>query len=334
MSNMAEQVNKEKQTNLDSFITATPKQGTKRDQPSSSPDTISPSMSQAEKQARLASLGSSFGDLNSDSVEQVLTTSVQKDTVVQLSEVVCTILKNQEFIESLIPLISEKVMELIKPKVAQIVDECIQPHITSIKHNKDALILQELEISKQKDELKSLKNKITKLETRLEEQEQYSRRTSLRFNNVKLPTDDNGQINKPIDTDSLVLDICKKKLKIQLETTDIGRSHPIGEIRDGKTSIIVRFLSYRQRQLIFRNKRKLKDNPDNTFITENLTRHRYDLVNRLNTLRVKEKINSFWTHDGSVIVKQTALSRPRVVKTRQDIYSLGGEILEGDREED
>ena len=82
------------------------------------------------------------------------------------------------------------------------------------------------------------------------------------------------------------------------------------------------------------NKRKLKDNPDNTFITENLTRHRYDLVNRLNTLRVKEKINSFWTHDGSVIVKQTALSRPRVVKTRQDIYSLGGEILEGDREED
>ncbi|CAG2225210.1 unnamed protein product [Mytilus edulis] len=169
-----------------------------------------------------------------------------------------------------------------------------------------------------------------KIEARVEEQEQYSRRTSLRFHNVPAPTDDKGDIIKPIDTDSLILGICHKQLKLKLDTRDIGRSHPIGEIKDGKISIIVRFLSYRQRQLVFSNKRKLKGNTNKTFIAENLTKHRYNLLHRLNTLREKGQINSFWTHDGSILIKQSENSRPKVVISRQDIYKLGGEVLEGD----
>jgi hypothetical protein len=46
-----------------------------------------------------------------------------------------------------------------------------------------------------------------------------------------------------------------------------------------------------------------------TFISENLTRHRYDLLKRLNTLRVDRKIHSVWTHDGSVLVKETSINR-------------------------
>ena len=44
-------------------------------------------------------------------------------------------------------------------------------------------------------------------------------------------------------------------------------------------------------------------------------------------------MHSFWTHDGSVLVKETERSRPLVVKSRQDIYRLGGEILNGDEED-
>jgi hypothetical protein len=47
---------------------------------------------------------------------------------------------NQEFVDYIIPLISEKVMLLIKPKIAKIVDECMQPHLKTTQHNKDALI--------------------------------------------------------------------------------------------------------------------------------------------------------------------------------------------------
>jgi len=334
---MADKVNKDKQSKLDSFVSQTPKASNKRDQPESSPDNSSPSTQHLDKQARFSAFGSPLISesvtSNTVSTDQVLSTDVQSETILHLSEVVCATLKNQEFIDSIIPLISEKVMLLIKPKIAKIVDECIQPHLETIQHNKDALILQEIQNKNLNDQISSMKNKISNIEKRLEEQEQYSRRTSLRFSNVRVPTNGNNVVKTPIDTDSLVLDICKNQLGVKLNLTDIGRSHPIGEIRDGKISIIVRFLTYRQRHMVFSKKKELKGHVDKTFITENLTRHRYDLLKRLNTLRVDRKIHSFWTHDGSVLVKETERSRPLVVKSRQDIYRLGGEILNGDEED-
>ena len=66
-----------------------------------------------------------------------------------------------------------------------------------------------------------------------------------------------------------------------------------------------RFLSYRQRHMVFSHKKKLKGHPDNLFITENLTRYRYGLLKKLNSLRADGKLHSFWTHDGSIIVKRS-----------------------------
>ena len=224
-------------------------------------------------------------------------------------------------------------MLLIKPKIAKIVDECMQPHIETVQHNKDALILQEIQNKEQKDQISSMKSKINNLEKRLEEQKQYSRRrlTNVKVptngnnvkvptngNNVKVPTNGNNVVKTPIDADSLVLGICKKQLGVELNITDIGKSHPIGEICDDKISIIVRFLTYRQRQMVFTKKKELKGHVDKTFMSENLTRHRYDLLKRLNTLRVGRKIHSFWTPDGSVLVKETERSRPIVAKSRQE----------------
>ena len=118
-----------------------------------------------------------------------------------------------------------------------------------------------------------------------------------------------------------------------LNTTDIGRSHPIGEISDGKILIIGRFLTYRRRHMVLTKKKELKGHVDKTFISENLTRHRYDLLKRLNALRVGRNIHSFWTDDGSVLAKETVRSRPLVVKSRQGTYRLRGEILNGDAED-
>ena len=70
------------------------------------------------------------------------------------------------------------------------------------------------------------------------------------------------------------------------------------------------------------------------FIAENLTKHRYDLMKRLNTLRKTGKIHSYWTHDGSVLVKKTEQSRTINIKNRKDVYKLGGEILEEDENND
>ena len=254
-------------------------------------------MQHLDKQARISAFGSPLISesvtSNTVSTDEALSTAVQSESILHLSEVVCATLKNQEFIDSIIPQISEKVMQLIKPTIVKIVEECMKPHLDTIKHNRDALILQEIQNKDQNDQITSLKHKISNLEKRLEEQEQYSRRTSLMFNNVKVPSNGNNVVKTPIDTDSLVLDICKNQLGVKLNLTDIGRSHSIGEIRDGKISIIVRFLTYRQRHMVFSKKKELKGHVDKTFITENLTRHRYDLLKRLNTLRVGRKIHSF-----------------------------------------
>ncbi|VDI39008.1 Hypothetical predicted protein [Mytilus galloprovincialis] len=182
---MADQVTKDKQqqqqqqSNLDSYFKNTPKHSGKRLQPSSSPDNLSPSMQQVEKVARTANLDSSLsGSIVSehDSSEQIIS-SIENETVFKLSDVVCATLKNQEFLDSIIPLITEN-------------------------------------------------RKLDKIEARVEEQEQYSRRTSLRFHNVPAPTDDKGDIIKPIDTDSLILGICHKQLKLKLDTRDIADPIP------------------------------------------------------------------------------------------------------------
>jgi hypothetical protein len=47
---------------------------------------------------------------------------------------------------------------------------------------------------------------------------------------VRVPTNGSNVVKTPIDTDSLVLGICKNQLGVKLNLTDIGRSHPIGEI--------------------------------------------------------------------------------------------------------
>ena len=59
------------------------------------------------------------------------------------------------------------------------------------------------------------------------------------------------------------------------------------------------------------NKRKRKNHPNRTFISENLTRHRFQLACKLNVNWKHGDINSYWTLEGRIIVKPTEQSHPR-----------------------
>ena len=107
-------------------------------------------------------------------------------------------------------MISQKVIESIKPTLKKMVDDSLLPHIEKIQSAHHVINLQREEIDKQNTIIQTLQDKLDKVEETVEEQEQYSRRTSLRFNNVRVPTNSNGDIIQPIDTDSIVLQICKK----------------------------------------------------------------------------------------------------------------------------
>jgi hypothetical protein len=58
---------------------------------------------------------------------------LQMETVFHLSEVVCATLKSQDFLESIIPMISEKVIESITPRILKLVDDSIKPHLEKVK---------------------------------------------------------------------------------------------------------------------------------------------------------------------------------------------------------
>ena len=131
-------------------------------------------------------------------------------------------------------------------------------------------------------------------------------------------TDHKGNIIQPVDTDGIVLTNCIKDLNVPLDIHHIGRSRPIGEAKDGKISIIVRFLTYRERHMVFSNKRKLKGNKEKMFIAENLTKYRYDLLRQLNGMNKINRVHSFWTHDGSILVNERENSKVKVIKNQSD----------------
>ena len=60
------------------------------------------------------------------------TAKEQMETVFHLSEVVCAELKNQDFLESIIPMIGEKVIESITPRILKLVDDSINPHLEKL----------------------------------------------------------------------------------------------------------------------------------------------------------------------------------------------------------
>jgi hypothetical protein len=66
-------------------------------------------------------------------------------------------------------------------------------------------------MKEQDAEINPLLNKISELEIRVANQEQYSRPTSIRFHNIKVTVDERGRIIHPVYTDDMVLQVCNTK---------------------------------------------------------------------------------------------------------------------------
>ena len=111
-----------------------------------------------------------------------------------------------------------------------------------------------------------LDEKLTHIMEKLDDIEQYSRRNCLLFTGIVEKDDENA--------DQLILDTCREGMGIELSLQDIDRSHRIGmktqrevlpepeengQVKHQKVrAIIVKFTSYRRRQLVFSAKKNLK----------------------------------------------------------------------------
>ncbi|VDI09119.1 Hypothetical predicted protein [Mytilus galloprovincialis] len=242
--------------------------------------------------------------------------------------------------ETLTPLIEEQVKKCIAAHVEPI-QKSIDEHEFSIRDHtvkicKLSIRMEQVDKRLKDDnkmldvwdsELDALHKKKTKdMESRLESQEQYSRRTSLRFYNIQVPVDGHGKNLHPVNTDDKILSICNGQLGLNLSIDDISRSHVIGKAKYGKCQVIVRFMSYRTRDMVYTNKKYLKHNEDGVFITENLTKFRTDLTKKLSQMKYNNQIHAYWTADGRIFVKRAQNSRKEQINSFEDISDIERDI--------
>lgn len=153
-------------------------------------------------------------------------------------------------------------------------------------------------ITAKDSQITSLTEQVKSLESRLDNQEQYSRRNSLRING--LPESNEGSAN------SVVLDLFTKGMGCDIQLTDIDRAHRIGRTdSSGKIRpMLVKFTSYRSRDIVFRAKSHLKkDQTKKIFINEDLTAARSALFFKARQMRKEKRITDCWTSDGKILVK-------------------------------
>ena len=163
-----------------------------------------------------------------------------------------------------------------------------------------------------------LKDEISSLNAKIEDLEQYGRRTSLRFHNVPLTTADLQH------TDRIIVTIVNEKLHLlpPLTENDINRSHIIGSITNGKGQLICRFRNWKIKNSVYMAKKILYRNPDNMFITEDLTKHRQSIIKELSIQKKARKLHSFWTFDGRIFVRKTEAASKSLVKSVDDVHEL------------
>ncbi len=191
----------------------------------------------------------------------------------------------------------EKLMEALKPRYDEMVKDVTEPLLKRIR-----------ELETENRRLREDSNK------KIDELEQNSRLNSLRIFN--LPDTDTKE-----NCDEVVSNVFKKHLKVDISPADIDISHPLGEPRDGKVNVIVKFVQRSKRNQIFKKKSLfstkkpgLVPNPTKISLCEDLTRTRQKMMKRLNVLYKDGKINSSWTHNGNIFVKKGESDRPKKLK--------------------
>ena len=158
----------------------------------------------------------SLGDLSSTTSKK--TTGLRKT----IADKVVEALTSPAVLDHIITVISDKLCESISHSLSKTVeaqvksalDEHIKPLRETIQKQHETITEQKSIIQKQAELVIAINNRVTSneqtlneynteigdlyqrinLETRIENQEQYSRRTSLRFHNIQTPVDRSGRI--------------------------------------------------------------------------------------------------------------------------------------------
>ena len=133
-----------------------------------------------------------------------------------------------------------------------------------------------------------------------------------------IPLSDN---ENNVETENKVLTVLKK-IDENISHDDIDIAHRLGKSKTNKThNIIVRFVSRRTRNNIYKERRKLKNNgpgkltSERVFIKENLTKRNKHLYSLATTERKKFNWKYIWTNKGRILLRQSNDSRVIAIRS-------------------
>ena len=141
---------------------------------------------------------------------------------------------------------------------------------------------------------KMLLDKVIKLESLIDDQEQYSRRNSLRFTTNKKETEKES-------CDDIIISTLNEMGMSDITAEDIDRSHRVGNKGKKVRPILCKFKSYKPRAAVFAAK---KSAPEGVYISEDLTAAKGNLLYKARILKREEKIKQCWSYDGRIYIKK------------------------------
>ena len=168
--------------------------------------------------------------------------------------------------------------------VTDLVTAKLKPQIDDLKE----------QIQQRDDIIQNLKKRLDDLETKADDGEQYSRRSSVRFNGIlERDNEDPEQLIKSILQD------------VELDPI-IQRCHRVGPLKDDlprPRPIICQFTGQKDKRAVLGAWKKIKEKHPTVTVNEDLTRIRSKIAYMARKLKRNDKIANTWTADGKVLVK-------------------------------
>lgn len=222
-------------------------------------------------------------------IEAPVTRARAKEQIVNsalIQEIVKDILHNERFTSLVEESVNKRMNEM------ELTIEKQKAEIFDLQNSNES---KSKEISKLKEKVDNQQNHLQRLDNLANKQEQYSRRNCLRLFGC---TERRGE-----NTDKIVMDLVTGVLKVDLNLDDIERSHRVGKRKEetgGKVAprgIIIKFKSYRKRQEVLANRRKLKGTKKS--LVEDLTQRNQELLSRVK--KASPVVMDAWSADGRII---------------------------------
>ena len=125
--------------------------------------------------------------------------------------------------------------------------------------------------------------------------------------------------------ESTVLEFFNNKLGVRVGPQDISVAHRLKATeRDKVRPVIMRFLSRKVRNAVYRAKKQLRDTNQGVYISEHLTKTASDFFFSARKLLKEKKIFGTWTQNGQVYVKfaPEPNAKGKIIKCQADLNLL------------